>query len=184
MQKILIAGPQGSGKGTQATRLSQKLGIPALSMGQLLRDQITEGGELGKEISKVIYEDGELVSDELALRILKKRLEQADAQDGYILDGYPRNVEQYNAFKAFDMPTAVILINVPLDESMRRLARRADIEKRADDEPEQIKRRLEIYEEETKPVLELFKSQGVLKVIDGMGTMEEVEERIEEALVI
>lgn len=184
MHKILIAGPQGSGKGTQATRLSQKLGIPALSMGQLLRDEIETGSELGKEISKIIYEDGELVSDEMALGMLKKRLEQDDAKGGYILDGYPRNVEQYNAFKEFDTPTAVILIDVPADESMKRLLKRSEIEGRADDQPQQIARRLEIYEEDTKPVLEMFKEQGVLHYIDGIGEMEEVEARVDEVFDI
>ena len=153
-------------------------------MGQLLRDEIETGSEIGKKISKIIYEDGESVSDELALEMLKGRLAQDDAKGGYILDGYPRNMSQYEAYKTFDKPTAVILIDVPADESMKRLMKRSEIEHRADDQPTKIARRLEIYDEETKPVLEMFKEQGVLKYIDGIGDMEEVESRIDEALEI
>lgn len=183
MNKILILGPQGSGKGTQAVRLSQKLGIPALSMGQLLRNEITSGSDLGKEIDSIINK-GELVSDKMALEILKKRLQDDDAQKGYILDGYPRNKAQYDAYKTFDTPTAVLLIDVPHGESMRRLLKRAETEKRADDAPDLIARRLEIYAEDTRPILDLYDAENLVKKIDGIGEMEEVEVRIDDALGI
>lgn len=184
MHKIFILGPQGSGKGTQAVRLSQKLGVPALSMGQICRNEIASDSELGKKISKIIYEDGELIPDDVALDLLKRRLQKEDAQKGYILDGYPRNQEQYEAYASFDEPTAVLLIDIPHDESMKRLLRRAEIEGRADDKPEQIARRLEIYEEQTKPIVDIYREKGILKEIDGLGEMEDVEQKIDEALKI
>lgn len=183
MHKILILGPQGSGKGTQATRLSQKLGVPAISMGQLLRDEVASGGALADEISSYI-DKGQLVPDELALRVLEKRLEQSDCENGYILDGYPRNMAQYEVFKEFDQPTAVLVIDVPEEVSMKRLTHRAEVEGRKDDTPELIKERLKIYHEDTAPVIEQYKKEGLVHRIDGIGTMGEVEQKINDALRI
>ncbi|MFH1712237.1 MAG: nucleoside monophosphate kinase [Patescibacteria group bacterium] len=182
--KILILGPQGSGKGTQAVRLSQKLKLPALSMGQLLRDEIATGSELGKEIDEIIHGDRPLVPDYMALDVLKKRLEQKDTERGYILDGYPRTMEQYEMYKTFDIPTAVMVIDVPREESLKRLNKRAEIEGRSDDTPELINRRLELYHEETEPVIETYRQEGILHVVDGVGEMEEVEQRVNDALEI
>jgi adenylate kinase len=181
VNKILILGPQGSGKGTQATKLSQKLGIPALSMGQLLRDEVALGGELGEKIGAIINA-GNLVSDEVVLEVLKKRLQQPDAENGYILDGYPRNSQQYEAFKSFDVPTAVLVISVPREETMARLASRAALEGRVDDTPELIEKRLNIYEAETKPVVDIYRGLGVLREVNGLGTPAEVEASIHLAL--
>lgn len=181
MHKILILGPQGSGKGTQSTLLAEQLEIPALSMGQLFRDEVALGTELGKELQAVINA-GNLVSDELALKILGKRFKESDAQNGYILDGYPRNKAQYEAFDTLDTPTAVLIIDVPREESLKRLMSRAEIEGRADDTPELIEKRLAIYEEQTQPVIDLYKTKGVIHEIDGIGTVEEVQERIQQAL--
>lgn len=183
MYKIFILGPQGSGKGTQANLLSQKLGIPALSMGQLLRDETASGSDLGKEIQDVINR-GELVSDQLALQILKGRLSREDAKDGYILDGYPRNKAQYEAFASFDAPTAVLVITVPREESVARLMRRAQIEQRPDDTKEAIERRLEIYDQETKPIIDWYRAQGIVHEINGVGSLEDVEARIDAALEV
>ena len=182
MHKILVLGPQGSGKGTQARILGEKLGIPALSMGQLLRDEIATGSELGKEISEIISKKAELVSDEIALEILKKRLSQPDVQRGYILDGYPRNEAQYNTFKDFDTPSALLLIMIPYDESMRRLLKRAELESRPDDTEELIAHRLQIYHQETRPIIERYNEQGIIKVIDGVGAVEEVAGRIDNVM--
>lgn len=183
MQKIFILGPQGSGKGTQANILSKKLGIPALSMGQLLRDEITSGSDLGSEI-QAITDKGELVSDELALQILKRRLSLEDAKNGYILDGYPRNKAQYEAFASFDAPTVVLVITVPKEESLARLMRRAEIEQRPDDTRAAIERRLEIYEQETRPIIDWYRGQGIVREVNGVGTLEDVEARIDTALAI
>jgi adenylate kinase len=181
MIKILLLGPQGSGKGTQAVRLSQKLGIPALSMGQLLRDEVASQSELGTLIQGFINR-GELVPDGIALDVLKVRLAKPDAVLGYILDGYPRNRAQYKTFETFDVPTAVIVLNVPREESLKRLMRRAEIEGRSDDTPELINRRLEIYENDTEPVIAEYAKKELVHMIDGIGEMEDVEKRIDLAL--
>ncbi|MBU0613762.1 nucleoside monophosphate kinase [Patescibacteria group bacterium] len=183
MHKILILGPQGSGKGTQAERLAVKLNIPALSMGSLLREETASGSELGNEL-KAVIDRGELVSDEDALKILKRRLKKEDAQNGYILDGYPRNFDQYHTYKVYDEPTDVLVIDVPREESMKRIISRAKIEHRSDDTSEAVEKRLRIYEESTQPIIDEYKKSGIVKFIDGVGTRDEIENRIEKALDI
>lgn len=183
MHKILFLGPQGSGKGTQANRLAEKLEIPALSMGQLLRDEKAAGSELGKTIAEII-DAGNLVPDEITTSVLKKRLAQPDIENGFIIDSFPRYMEQYENSKDFFQPTAVIVLDIPQDESMERLVKRAEIEGRADDTPEKIEHRLNLYKQETEPVIQQYKELGVAHVIDGRGTIEEVEARINEALGI
>src|SRR3989338_6732229 len=118
--KILLVGPQGSGKGTQAELLSKHLGIPAFGMGQLCREEVASVSEMGQKIDSII-KGGNLVSDHDAANLLKKRLAQPDTQNGYILDGYPRNPSQYAAFN-FDTPTDVVVIEVPREESLKRLS--------------------------------------------------------------
>ncbi|MFA6131195.1 MAG: nucleoside monophosphate kinase [Patescibacteria group bacterium] len=184
MHKILILGPQGSGKGTQAERLSARLKIPALSMGALLRDEIASGSDLGKEIDAIINQRGELVADHVALSVLERRLKQSDAENGYILDGYPRNQAQFEAFDVFDKPTAVVVIDVPRNESLKRLTKRSELEARADDTPEIINKRLSIYEESTKPIIDQYAMRDIVHRIDGVGTMDDVEERIVASLGI
>lgn len=182
MHKILILGPQGSGKGTQANILGKKLHVPALSMGQLLRDEIKSGSTVGKEIDQQIHVRGELVPDEVALGILANRLKKDDAQHGYIIDGYPRNRAQFDAYTKFDTPTHVVLIDVPHDVSIKRLMKRAEIEKRPDDTPELIQHRLDIYDHETKPIIDLYIEAGLLRRVDGVGEIEEVAKRIAEVM--
>jgi adenylate kinase len=201
--KILLMGPQGSGKGTQAELLSNKLNIPALSMGQLIRDEVGSGSEAGAKLKEIITK-GELISDEDAANLLKRRLEKEDAQNGYVLDGYPRNMSQFAAFN-FDTPTHVIVIEIPREESLKRLGGRLTCKacgkigsmndglnpgdacecgdtwtQREDDKPEAITRRLEIYEEDTAPVIEQYKEQ--VTRIDGVGSIEEIFDRIMQAL--
>jgi len=183
MHKILILGPQGSGKGTQAQLLAGKLGVPAVSMGQLIRDVDGQEGPYAEEARKAI-ETGALVSDEVALELLKARLAKGDAQGGYIIDGYPRNLNQYAVYNEFDTPTAVLLIDVPREESMVRLVKRAELEGREDDTPDVIGNRLKIYEEETMPVVGEYQKQGVMKEVSGLGSREEVEARVAEAVGI
>jgi adenylate kinase len=199
MKKILLMGPQGSGKGTQAEKLAEYLGIPAFGMGQLLRDEIASGSELGQKF-EVILKRGDLVSDEDAAQMLKRRLAKPDTQNGYILDGYPRNPSQYAAFD-FDTPTHVLVIDVPREESLKRLGGRLTCRtcgkvaslkdglkagdrcacggewyQRDDDTPAAITRRLEIYENDTSPVIEKY--GDLVKHIDGVGSIEEVFGRI------
>ncbi len=201
--KILLMGPQGSGKGTQAQMLSAHFHIPAFGMGQLLRDEIAEGTDLGKKFD-VILKRGDLVSDEDAAQMLKRRLARLDTQQGYILDGYPRNLSQHAAFD-FDTPTHVIVIDVARDVSLQRLGGRLtcrscgkvgaasnDLKsgdrcscggewvQRDDDTPDAISRRLEIYQNDTAPVI--AKYENLVRHIDGKGSVEEVFSRILTAL--
>ena len=204
--KIFLLGPQGSGKGTQAKLLEAELHVPAFSMGQLLRDEIATGSELGKKIDAIIG-PGNLVDDKTAAEVLQRRLAKSDAQDGYVLDGYPRSLDQAKAF-TFDKPTHVIVIEIPKEESMRRLSGRltcfkcgrvystrdghkADdvcpacggtMEVRKDDTPEAIERRLKIYDDETEPLIALYGGQGLVRRIDGVGSVEEIHERIVKAI--
>ena len=196
-------GPQGSGKGTEAEIFSEKLGIPAFGMGQLIRDEIATGSDFGKKMEEIILR-GDLVSDEDAAHLLKLRIEKPDTSNGYILDGYPRNISQYNAFD-FDPPTHVLVIEIPREESLKRLSGRLTCRgcgkvgsvsdtlkagdlcscggewyQRDDDTPEAITRRLEIYKNDTAPVIEKY--GDLVKTIDGVGSIEEVTERIEKVL--
>lgn len=182
-QRILITGPQGSGKGTQAEILSKKLQMPALSLGQLFRDEIASGSEFGCKLEAILGR-GDLVGDEDALNVLKNRLAQPDARNGYILDGYPRNIEQLRAFDTIEAPQVLLVLDVPREESVKRLLKRAEIEGRPDDTAELIEHRLKIYEEKTQPVIEEYERRGIVKYVNGLGTVEEVADRIEEALNI
>lgn len=177
MYRVLFLGPQGCGKGTQATLLAKRLGIPELSMGHLLREAAAEGGALGEEIA-AIQKSGNLVSDTIALDVLKRRLAKDDVAQGFILDGYPRNEEQFRAFDACMQPTHVIVINVPRAVSLARLASRAALEGRVDDTEEAISRRLAIYEQDTKPMIDHYRARGVVHDVDGTGTVEEVAAQI------
>jgi adenylate kinase len=179
--KILILGPQGSGKGTQAEILAKKLGVPALSMGQLLRDVQASGSDLGKEAATFL-DKGILVPDRITSAVFKKRLELPDVESGFIIDSFPRFMEQYASSKSFFQPTAVIVLSVPEEESLRRIAKRAEIENRVDDTPEAIRARLTWSREQTQPVIDEYISQGVAHVIDGVGTVEEIASRIDGAL--
>lgn len=183
MHRILILGPQGSGKGTQAAKLSEYLGIPYLSMGHLLREEAKGEGELAEKVRAVV-ETGSLVSDVIAEMVLRKRLGQPDVTDGYILDGFPRNFEQMKAFVGFDQPTAVIVIDIPKRESRARLQKRALTEGRTDDTPEVIEKRLGIYSTDTVPIIEEYRKLGVVREVDGMGTVEEVAARIQKLFVL
>lgn len=203
--KILLIGPQGSGKGTQAEILSKRLGIPTFAMGQLLRDEVAAGSDVGRKV-KDILESGNLVSDAVAAEVLQARLARPDAADGYVLDGYPRNLEQYAMF-TFDEPTHAVVLEVPRDESMKRLGGRltcdrcgkifavskgaktgdacgcgGSLAQRTDDTPEAIGRRLDIYEHDTTPMLAKFEERGILRRVDGVGTVEEVQQRMLSAI--
>lgn len=200
MYKILIMGPQGSGKGTQAEILAKDLGIPAISMGALLREEIVSNSEAGK-LAKDFLDSGKLVPDYLALSVVSLRLKKFDAVNGWILDGFPRIIVQAEMFLQIIEPTHVILLEITDDQSIERLSGRVQCDKcrcgfqlkyvppknidkcdhcdgnlvhRSDDVPEVIKQRLKIYHVETEPVARKFEEMGILYRIDGSGSIEEV----------
>lgn len=163
--KILLIGPQGSGKSTQAKLLSEYLKVPLISTGEIFR---------AMEVVRNILEEGKLVDDKATSEIVKNRLTKPDCQKGFILDGYPRNVAQRGLFDPqFDK---VVYLNVPDEELMKRLMMRG----RADDTLETIKTRLDLYHEQTKPLLNYYQSQKILIEIYGMGGIEEIQGRIRE----
>ena len=184
--RLLIVGPQGSGKGTQAARIAQALGIPTVSTGDVFRANIQAGTPLGEQV-KAITAAGNLVSDELTGQIVRERLSEADAADGFLLDGYPRNIQQVGDLDAFltergESLDAVIELNVPRDESIARLALRAKEQGRTDDTDEAIAKRLSIYESETAPILDVYRERGIVDTIDGVGSLDEITARITDAL--
>lgn len=182
MHKILLLGPQGSGKGTQAALLSQKLGIPAFSMGQLFRDEVEREGMIADRIRDIMLR-GDLVPDDIAIVILAKRLQDPDTAQGYILDGFPRNEEQFSAYDQYDQPTHIIVLNLTKDTALDRIAQRVRIEQRADDTPEVIEKRLALYDAESIPMLERhYTPRGIVHQVDASGTIEEVAERVWEAV--
>lgn len=206
--KLILLGPQGSGKGTQAEKLAELLVIPALSMGQLLREEVAAGGELA-EIIRHSTQTGVLVNDQIAAKVLKARITKPDTESGYILDGYPRNISQFKAF-TFDEPTHVVIIGLSDEEAVRRLGGRLTctvcgkitsvtagasegdpcpcgqgaFRQREDDTEESILRRLKIYKDETLPVIEEYEKRGIVRHLDGSGSIDEVFELVKQALEI
>lgn len=182
MSRLLIVGPQGSGKGTQGERIAAALGIPAVSTGDVFRANIGGETELGLKIKSIVA-GGNLVDDALTGEVVRDRLEQEDAAAGFLLDGYPRNLVQVADLDSFLAPRsealdAVIVLTVPREESLQRLVSRAVEQGRADDNEEAISKRLSIYEEQTAPILDVYRERGILLEVDGVGTIDEVFERI------
>jgi adenylate kinase len=170
--RVVLLGPPGAGKGTQAEKLSEKLGIPQISTGDLFRKNIGEGTPLGLEAKRYL-DAGDLVPAELTNRLVEDRIDQADAANGFILDGYPRSVEQAGALK--DMLAArntkldaVLEFQVSEDELLTRLKGRG----RADDTDEVIRNRMKVYREETEPLLQYYRDD--LKTVNAVGALDEV----------
>lgn len=184
--RFLIVGPQGSGKGTQGVLVAETFGVPSVSTGDVFRENISGGTELGRRV-KSIVEAGDLVPDELTSELVRDRLEQPDAARGFLLDGYPRNRGQVDDLDAFlsargESLDAVIELSVPRDESIARLRGRAIEQGRTDDTEEVIANRLAIYERETAPILEVYRARDLVVPVDGVGSLDEVTERIFAAL--
>lgn len=185
--RLVLLGAPGSGKGTQATRLKEHLQVPHISTGDLLRAEVAAGSKLGRE-AKAVMDCGNLVSDEILLGMLEERLARPDTANGFILDGYPRNLAQAAALDKLlarigqPMDFAVQL-EVPTDLLVERIAGRATAEGRADDSPESVRNRLDIYDCQTAPVIDFYRQHGQLTVVDGVGSLDDVFNRIIEALV-
>jgi adenylate kinase len=183
---VLLFGPQGSGKGTQAKRIAAEYGIPHVSTGDMFRAAIANQTALGKQVEPILA-SGELVPDELTVSLIRERLAEPDAERGFILDGFPRNLAQAEALDELlaelDRPlTAALELLVSDDVAVERMRKRAAEEGRADDTPEAMARRLEIYHRETSPLSEHYRATGRLVGIDGAGTIDEVWGRIHDAL--
>jgi len=183
---VLVLGPQGSGKGTQARRISASYGLPHIATGDMLREAMAAGTELGLRV-KPIYDAGELVPDDLMIDLIRERIEQDDVEDGFVLDGFPRTMAQAEALddmlREIDRPITVVLqLDVPEDVGVERLSKRAQEEGRIDDTPEAIRTRLSLYRRETEPVIEHYRAQGNLVVIHGDRPVDEVFSEIQDAL--
>jgi adenylate kinase len=183
---ILLLGPQGSGKGTQARRISAEYGIPHIATGDMLRAAIAEGTPLGQQV-KPILEGGELVPDELIIEVIRERLEEPDAAAGFVLDGFPRTMGQADALDSVLREigrelTVVFALQVSDEICIERLLKRARDEQRTDDTPDAIRRRLELYHRETEPLIEHYRTLGILLTIHADGTPNEVFAEIQAAL--
>jgi adenylate kinase len=184
--RLVLLGAPGSGKGTQAELLKSELGVPHVSTGDLLRAAVKAGTALGVK-AKAVMDAGQLVSDDIVLGMLEDRLAQGDAAKGFILDGYPRNVAQCEALEKLlariGQPLEVaIKLDVPSELIVERIAGRAAAQGRKDDTPETVRERLRVYAEQTEPVARHFAQIGKLKVVDGVGELAEVSQRILGAL--
>jgi adenylate kinase len=183
---LLVLGPQGSGKGTQAQRLSADHGIPHVATGEMFRAAIEDGTELGRRV-KPILEAGELVPDELTVALIRERLSQPDTAAGFVLDGFPRNLAQADALDAMldeigKTLDVVLFFDLPDEVALERLRSRAEEEGRADDRPEAIERRLQIYHQDTEPVVERYRTTGKLVPLHAARSIGEVAAEIADAL--
>ena len=181
--RVVFLGPPGSGKGTQAVGLARELGIPAISTGDMLREAVANGSELGRRVRKIM-ESGELVGDDLMAEVVTERLAQPDAERGFLLDGYPRTASQAETLLGIlesDASTLdhVIFIAVPEDELVRRAILRG---RGADDKEEVVRERLRVYREKTEPLVGYYRGKGLLREIDGNRPVEEVRRSILEAI--
>lgn len=184
--RLILLGPPGAGKGTQAKRVAGRLGIPAISTGDIFRANVSEGTDLGRQAQQ--YMDlGEYVPDHVTNEMVRDRLADADCAGGFLLDGYPRTRQQVDTLDAMlrDAGTAldrVVELVVERDELMERLLKRAVVEGRTDDTPEVIARRLDVYDEQTAPLVEVYDGRGLLVTVAGVGGIDEVTDRVLGAL--
>jgi len=183
---VLLLGPQGAGKGTQAKRISAEYGIPHIASGEILRAEMDAGTELGRRVKKV-YDRGDLVSDDLMIELIRNRLDQPDTESGFVLDGFPRTTVQAEALDSMfnDIGrnfSVAFALQIPDEVAFDRLRRRAELEGRADDTDEAIQRRLDNYHRETEPLIEYYRTRGNLVPIHGNRSENEVFAEIQRAL--
>jgi adenylate kinase len=186
--RMLIVGPPGAGKGTQAARIAQRLGIPAISTGDIFRRNIVDRTALGVEV-KAIVDAGDYVPDSLTNKLVADRLAEPDAAAGFLLDGYPRTLDQVAFLDEFLAAAGtridlVIQLAADEDELVHRLRGRAAEEGRSDDTEEAIRHRQAVYREQTAPIIEVLRGRGLVAQVDGIGDPDEVSRRIEGALAL
>ena len=184
--RLIILGPPGAGKGTQASRIADKLGIPAISTGDIFRANIKDETELGLQVKEILASGG-YVSDEVTNAIVADRLAREDCEPGFLLDGYPRTLAQVGALDAMLAARGVALdrvLELTVDDEVvvGRLLKRAQLEGRSDDTEEVIRERMAIYHRETKPLSDTYRGRGLLVEVDGLGEVDDVTQRILTAL--
>lgn len=184
--RLLILGPPGAGKGTQASRVAERYGIPAISTGEIFRSNIKNQTDLGQQVEAILAA-GDYVPDEMTNAIVADRLHWADAAPGFLLDGYPRTMGQVEALDGFLSADglaldAVLELTVQTEPVVARLLKRAEIEGRADDTEDVIRNRFAVYHKQTAPLAAKYRDRGILVQVDGMGEVDEVTDRIVAAL--
>ncbi len=185
-RRLLLLGPPGAGKGTQAQLLVERYRIPQISTGDMLRAAVAAETEIGIQ-AKAMMERGDLVPDEVVIGVAEERLAQDDAQRGFILDGFPRTGAQAEALDALleRLGTPLercVALTLDEEEIVSRLLKRAEIEGRSDDNETAVRHRIAVYQEQTEPLVAHYEAQGILRRVEGTGSVEEVAKRIEEAL--
>ena len=186
MIRLLLIGPPGAGKGTQAALLARHLEIPAISTGDIFRHNVREETELGLK-AKAFMDRGEYVPDSLTNDLVRDRLGQSDALKGFLLDGYPRTADQVSELDSIlhdqnNKLDVVVQLTADNEELVRRLSGRAQEQGRSDDTPDVIRRRLDVYDEQTAPLIDIYAARGLVVMINGLGDIQEVTDRIVEAL--
>jgi len=184
--RLILMGPPGAGKGTQAKVVAEHFGIPAISTGDIFRANVSKGTPLGKKAQEYM-DAGEYVPDEVTNLMVRARIDEPDAERGFLLDGYPRTLDQVEELDGMIAFTghrldAVVVLTVEADEIVDRLLQRAEVEGRADDTEDVVRRRQEVYGEQTEPLIDVYRRRGIVHEIDGMGVVEDVTKRIFDAL--
>ena len=184
--RLILMGPPGAGKGTQASHVADHFGIPAISTGDIFRANVSEGTELGVK-AKEFMDAGEYVPDEVTNLMVRNRIDEDDAKPGFLLDGYPRTLAQVEELDGMIKFTgheldAVVVLTVDPEELVQRLLQRAETDGRSDDTEDVVRRRQEVYSEQTEPLIEVYRERGLLREVDGMGEVDDVTGRIFGAL--
>ena len=184
--RLILMGPPGAGKGTQARFVADHFGVPAISTGDIFRANVSQGTPLGVEAQRYM-DAGEYVPDEVTNRMVRNRIDEPDAETGFLLDGYPRTLAQVEELDGMVRHTghaldAAVVLTVDSEELVQRLLHRAQTDGRTDDTEDVIRRRQELYTEQTEPLIEIYRSRGILVELDGVGEVDEVTKRIFDAL--